>query len=239
MTEPHSPKHGILDRPEILSFVFHPRKELFDSSGGDFEEHLIPVGQDVVVGSRFYAVNSKRPTLIFFHGNGEIVADYSEMAAIYNQMGINFFPVDYRGYGKSTGTPSVSGMIADAHTVFDYAQRHLADKGFTGPLIIMGRSLASASAVELAAEYQDRIDGLIIESGFVYPLPLLQRLGLPAGMMGLSEDHKRREDQTGYATGIDYSRRSRSDHSLRGRRGVVRGIGKFAEKAVEDRRRES
>ena len=42
----------------------------------------------------------------------------------------------------------------------------------------MGRSLGSAAAVEIARHAGDGIDGLIIESGFAYTLPLLATLGL-------------------------------------------------------------
>lgn len=53
------------------------------------------------------------PTLLFFHGNGEIVEDYDDIAQIYLKLGINFLPVDYRGYGRSTGSPTVTAMMRD------------------------------------------------------------------------------------------------------------------------------
>jgi hypothetical protein len=37
-----------------------------------------------------------------------------------NQLGINFLAVDYRGYGRSTGQPTVSAMMRDCHVIFDY-----------------------------------------------------------------------------------------------------------------------
>ena len=42
----------------------------------------------------------------------------------------------------------------------------------------MGRSLGSASALELTTRHQDRIDALIIESGFAFGAPLLRLLGV-------------------------------------------------------------
>ena len=64
------------------------------------------------IGGRFYAAGATAPTLLFFHGNGEIVADYEDLGPLYARQGLNFFPVDYRGYGRSTGTPTVTAMIA-------------------------------------------------------------------------------------------------------------------------------
>jgi hypothetical protein len=119
------------------------------------------------------------PNILFFHGNGEIVSDYDDLGPLYNQMGLNFMVVDYRGYGDSTGTPTVSAMMQDCHTIFRFAEKWLGENGFTGPLLVMGRSLGSASALELAAHYPGRISGLIIESGFAFAAPLLRLLGAP------------------------------------------------------------
>ena len=52
----------------------------------------------------------------------------------------------------------------------------------------MGRSLGSASALELASSYGSRIDGLIIDSGFAYALPLLRLIGADPDQLGLSEE---------------------------------------------------
>jgi hypothetical protein len=51
----------------------------------------------------------------------------------------------------------------------------------------MGRSLGSASVLELAAAYPDRIQGLIIESGFAYAAPLLRLLGIDPEGLGFDE----------------------------------------------------
>jgi len=51
----------------------------------------------------------------------------------------------------------------------------------------MGRSLGSASAIELALHYRDRVDGLIVESGFAYSGPLLRLLGIDLGAFGFAE----------------------------------------------------
>ncbi|MGD8227634.1 MAG: alpha/beta fold hydrolase, partial [Desulfobacteraceae bacterium] len=174
------------DRPEILRMLFHPRPEWpiseGDRKGKDF---LIPVETDTVVGGRLHVSGKSRPNILFFHGNGEIVADYDDLGRLYVHKGLNFLPVDYRGYGRSTGTPTITNMMRDAHIIYDYVVGWLLDKGHMGPLIVMGRSLGSASALELAAHYDNQIDGLVIESGFAYASPLLQLLGIDMGVLGL------------------------------------------------------
>ncbi len=92
--------YSALDRPSILQFLFNPRTEWGESATpATFQEILIPVGEGVNIGSRFYRVQKSAPVILFFHGNGEIVEDYSDLASLYGRMNINFFPVDYRGYG--------------------------------------------------------------------------------------------------------------------------------------------
>jgi pimeloyl-ACP methyl ester carboxylesterase len=181
--------YSILDRPEIISFLFYPRKEGFfsqsDSSEGDI---LIPVAKDVVIGARFHSAATSAPTILFFHGNGEIVSDYDDLGPLYVKIGVNFLPVDYRGYGRSTGSPTVSSMMGDCHTIFTYVRDWLKARGHHGPLIVMGRSLGSISALELTSRYGDEIDGLIIESGLAYAIPLLRLLGIDAGHLGISEE---------------------------------------------------
>lgn len=181
--------YAALDVPEVLLRLFHPRPEsaLFNPPTS-VQEMFIPVGSGVAIGARFYAAGPSAPTILFFHGNGEIVADYEDLGPIYTQRGLNFFPVDYRGYGRSTGTPTVTAMMADCHVIFAFTQEWLRQHGFLGPLVVMGRSLGSASALELAAFYQEQFDGLIIESGFAYAGPLLNLLGVDLKGLGFKEE---------------------------------------------------
>ena len=181
--------YSTLDKPEILMRLFHPRAEWRGSEpGGGVENIMIPVEEDVVIGARFHPAQRSAPIIVFFHGNGEIVADYDDLAPLYVRMGINFLAVDYRGYGRSTGKPTVTAMMRDCHRIFDFLGDWLKTRGYGGPFIVMGRSLGSASALELAAQYGDRIDGLVIESGFAYVGPLLRLLGIPFDSLGIREE---------------------------------------------------
>ena len=180
--------YAALDRPEVLTFLFHPRQTPGPaSSGGGFQEILIPVEGDVHVGARFHMAHAKGPTILFFHGNGEIASDYDDIGPLFNRLGINFMVVDYRGYGCSGGRPTVSAMMADCHRILDFTEKWKTDHRFAGPLIVMGRSLGSASALELADASGDRIDGLIIESGFAWAGPLLRLLGVDPERIGFDE----------------------------------------------------
>jgi fermentation-respiration switch protein FrsA (DUF1100 family) len=181
--------YSYLDRPEILMSLFHPRPEWgTPDRETPAQEVLIPVEKDVVVGARFHMKEKLDPNILFFHGNGEIAADYDEMGPLYNRMNINFLPVDYRGYGRSTGKPSITAMMRDSHVIFDFSKNWLKQNGYTGPFILMGRSLGSASVLELAQHYKSEINGLIVESGFAYAGPLLQLLGVNIQALGFKEE---------------------------------------------------
>jgi len=83
--------------------------------------------------------------LLYFGGNAEDVANNIDLFA-------EAFPdrslylVNYRGYGGSGGRPSEAGLRADALAIFDHVRRERAE------IAVMGRSLGSGVAVQLAAE---------------------------------------------------------------------------------------
>jgi hypothetical protein len=179
----------VLDRPEVLEVLFHPRRQgSLVEPVPNCREIQIPVENDVSIGGRFHMSTNCVATLLFFHGNGEIAADYDELGPIYTQLGLNFLVVDYRGYGLSDGHPTVSAMLSDCHQIFDFVKKWLAQNSIHTPLVVMGRSLGSAPALELADKHADSIDGLIIESGFAYAAPLLERLGVPGGKIDIDEE---------------------------------------------------
>jgi len=177
------------DNPLLLQILFHPRPELPGFfSKNEFTDLTIPVEDGISIGGRFYSAGKDKPVILFFHGNGEIVQDYDDLAPFFIKLGVNFLPVDYRGYGRSTGRPTVSGMLEDSHKIFLFTVKWLRQNGYNGPLVVMGRSLGSASALELVAGHHDQIDGLIIESGFANALFLLKTLGIDPNSLGISSD---------------------------------------------------
>ena len=154
---------SFIDRPEILALIFYPRRSY--SSKRDTRDHFIEVEKGIRIGCRFYSRGLDYPSLLYFHGNGEIVDDYDLSAPFYNEIGINLFVADYRGYGFSDGRPTVSNMLEDSHQVFKEFNRIVEEYGSRKSLFVMGRSLGSISAIEVACHHQNAIQGLIIESG--------------------------------------------------------------------------
>lgn len=169
----------LYDHPEILYRLFYPRREIAgDSERPPIVNRFVEVGDGVSICCRFYPARIDGPNILYFHGNGETAPDYDYVAPLYTERGLNLFVADYRGYGMSGGSPTCTSMIKDAHPVLDDLGVFLQNSGFTGGLFVMGRSLGSAPAIELAYHYQEKFKGLIVESGFASARKQLARLGV-------------------------------------------------------------
>jgi pimeloyl-ACP methyl ester carboxylesterase len=183
----HAFGYAKLDRPEVLQALFHPRQEIGATGPPGVINHDITVDEGIRIGARFHLAGEGDPNILFFHGNGEIVADYDPIGPMYNEHGLSFLAVDYRGYGRSGGLPTATTMMRDAHVVFKEIRAWLKQENRTGPLLVMGRSLGSACAVDLAASHEGDISGLIVESGFALTIPLLNCLGVDTRTLGITE----------------------------------------------------
>lgn len=168
--------------------IFYPRRDPHARPPVGAEDHSFPVEPGIEIGTRFYLAEPAGPHLLFFHGNGEIAADYDEAGALYNQLGISLLVIDYRGYGRSQGSPSVVTLLPDALSVCDQTLEWLRGQQRTGPFLVMGRSLGSAPAIEIAYRRKDKIAALILDSAFAYSLPLLNLIGIPVADLGLREE---------------------------------------------------
>ncbi len=171
--------YSVLDQPSILQYVFYPRKD-FSPCPPNALDFLVPVGDGVSISCRFYLADQDRPWILYFHGNGEVVSDYDEIAPVYNQLGLNFVVADYRGYGASTGTPTLTALVHDCHVILGAVEEELSRKRLNADLWIMGRSLGSISAIELACEHQSALKGFIVDSGFPSVVRIVNHLGIPA-----------------------------------------------------------
>lgn len=174
-----------LDHPEITSRLFHVRKTLphHHTSPNTFDGTL-PIADGIALGYRYHHAPDQ-PIIVFFHGNGEIAADYDLLAPLYRAAGAALCIVDYRGYGWSSGVPLTTQLLPDALRAFERLPAALREHGVTNPQwIVKGRSLGSAPAIYLASQQPENLRGLIIESGYADAPSLFRVLGitLPAGL---------------------------------------------------------
>ena len=156
--------YALLDRLGAGARMFYPRPDHTPPPPGA-RDLFVELAPNVRVASRFFPADPAYPTILLFHGNGEVAGDYDDLAPVYHQNQINLWVADYRGYGQSDGAPSFAALVADAHRVLDQFHAELDAGGFAECRLVMGRSLGAHPATELAARRPERLRGLIVESG--------------------------------------------------------------------------
>jgi alpha-beta hydrolase superfamily lysophospholipase len=130
---------------------------------------------------------SAAPMILYFHGRSDSIASCDAIACGYTDEGLHFAAATYRGYGASEGQPSVSQMFADGEQILNHLLTWRAEGSQTGALLVMGRSLGSAAAIDLCCKRQNDFKGLIIESGFGDTIPLIVHSGIALPADGMSE----------------------------------------------------
>ncbi len=163
----------VLDHPLVSARYFFPRPCRLPAPV------MVEVG-DATLACAAFRPHPAGPTLLHFHGNGEVVADWlGGFPELVASMGANLFLAEYRGYGMSTGTPQLGRMLEDVGRVVEACGAPLAR------LVPFGRSVGSIFAIEAAARFP--VAGLVIESGIADPRERL-RLRLDPRELGLDEE---------------------------------------------------
>ncbi len=101
--------------------------------------------------------------LLYCHGNGEHVAYTADVLhQLRKQLDVAVFAFDYRGYGRSDGSPNEAGVLADGEAAHAWLQRRA--EVAPDQIAVMGRSLGGAVAVDLASKHHS--SAMILESTF-------------------------------------------------------------------------
>jgi fermentation-respiration switch protein FrsA (DUF1100 family) len=134
------------------------------------EEHSFVTSDGVRLHGWYFRANDGRaPVIVWLHGNGGNITYRAPMAAELARRGVSVFLPEWRGYGKSEGRASESGLYHDALAAYDYSRASL---GATAETIIMyGESLGGPYAAYVAVHRPVR--AVIIENSF----PSLAALG--------------------------------------------------------------
>ncbi|MBI5102364.1 MAG: alpha/beta hydrolase [Nitrospirae bacterium] len=147
------------------SMLYFPQKEIEatpKSIGLDYEEVTLRTKDDIEISAWYIPAVNARGYVLFCHGNAGNISHRLDSIKIFHDLGLGVLIFDYRGYGKSKGSPDEKGTYLDAEAAWDYLVNvlHVPPK----KLIIFGRSLGSAVASETATRKEAGL--LIMESGF-------------------------------------------------------------------------
>ncbi|OGV31252.1 MAG: hypothetical protein A2020_01355 [Lentisphaerae bacterium GWF2_45_14] len=147
-------------------FIYVPDRGLTDnpgSAGLKYEDVELTTEDGTLLHAWFVPAENPKGVILFCHGNAGNLSDRIATIKVFYELEMDVMIFDYRGYGKSEGSPSEKGTYQDARAAWNYLVRKREippDK-----IIIVGRSMGGAIAAELAAEKAPA--GVIIESAFI------------------------------------------------------------------------
>lgn len=154
-------RSGMIER----HFIYFPTRALEDDPsrwGLAFLDVFLTTSDGVRLHG-WFVPGRRDVTWLWFHGNaGNISHRLENLRLLHDELGVNVFIFDYRGYGRSEGTPSEEGTYLDAEA----ALTHLRFRPDVAQdrIVYFGSSLGAAVAVELAARHPPL--ALILESPF-------------------------------------------------------------------------
>jgi pimeloyl-ACP methyl ester carboxylesterase len=153
------PASGLLDHPVIAERYFFPRG---DPPGARLE---VDAG-DARLACALHRGAVAGPTVVHFHGNGEVAADWEQgFPGFLRGLGWDLLLAEYRGYGGSSGAPLLGKLLDDVAPI-------MAAAGPPGRVVVFGRSVGSLFALEAVARFPG-VAGLILESAIADPLERL------------------------------------------------------------------
>ncbi|MCD4795039.1 MAG: alpha/beta hydrolase [Bacteroidales bacterium] len=145
-------KNSVLNHPIISERYFFPRYE-------PFENPYFVECNGVKLACYYQNNNPESKTIVYFHGNGEVVADYLDFfPQLFDKAGYNILLFEFRGYGMSTGKPYLVDMLNDVECVIKKLNISQTN------IILYGRSVGTIYAVHAASVFPNAY-ALILESG--------------------------------------------------------------------------
>lgn len=160
----HTLSNSVRSVDEVLAlFPAKFPKGNWDPAGTVFEDCWFETSDGLRIHGWYLKHETPQAVILFAHGNaGNITHRASVAALLHKRFNASVLLFDYRGYGRSEGVPSVDGLVRDARAARDFLA--IRERIPNESIVIMGRSLGGAVAVELAAK--DGARGLVLESTF-------------------------------------------------------------------------
>ena len=144
-----------------------------------FERWTIPHEDGIteawfVVGDNVSAT-SPGPAVVYAHGNGELIDHHTQWITAYTDLGVSVLLVEYRGYGRSDGSPTQAAITND----FGWAYKQLLFRPEVDPsrIIFHGRSIGGGVACSLATRHEPA--ALILQSTFTSAKAMAAKFWFP------------------------------------------------------------
>jgi uncharacterized protein len=163
-------------------------------AGVAYEDLFFQSGDGTMLHAWYFEQPQSRYTILMSHGNTGNLSGRPALLEAILRTGASLLVYDYRGFGRSRGTPSVQGVIDDACAAHDF----LVEEKNCSPMriVLYGESIGAAISCQLSLRRPVR--GMILQSAFasitkiskhhmpimriypeaLYPQPLLDSLGV-------------------------------------------------------------
>ena len=152
------------------SLYFYPQKQLYDNPVArrfsPTDIHFKSSDGVALHGWFFRAIPEAKATILVFHGNAENLSTHVNSVLWLVQEGFNVFIFDYRGYGRSEGSPDLNGVHRDGQAALETALSLAQTK--SNRVVVLGQSIGGEIAVYTVANFprKERIAALVIDSAF-------------------------------------------------------------------------
>ena len=147
------------------SLLFHPTQLPQDYSftfKTNFKEITHKTQDGASLHGLYFTIDNPKGTLLYYHGNAGDLSKWGEVVQYFVEKDLNVVVMDYRNFGKSTGTMSETALYEDASFWYVFA-KDAAQKTNT-PLHVYGRSLGTTFATYVASK--NEVEQLILETPF-------------------------------------------------------------------------
>ena len=170
----------VLLEKRLIYFPFRTLEVTPTELGLRSEDVNLVAEDGVAIHGWFLPVEGSRFTVLVCHGNaGNISHRLDRALLMHGKLKTDVFLFDYRGYGRSQGTPDEAGTYRDGRAAYRYLVQ---DRGIAPEkLILFGESLGAAVALQVALDAPCR--GLVMESPFA-SIPEMARSVLPFWPLG-------------------------------------------------------
>lgn len=159
------------------------------------------------------------PTIVYFHGNASHIGNRAGIYSALANKGFGVLALSYRGYGKSEGTPSESGLYTDARAAIGYLTS--VQEIPISHIIIYGESLGTGVSVQMATEFD--IAGLALQAPYTSVVGRAAEIYFYVPVHLLIQDkYNSQQNRTHKIPHIIFPRRVGCDYSHRPRQGFTR-----------------
>ena len=151
---------------KLLFFPYKQHLQTPESLGLGYQNVILTTEDKINIhGWLLPAQGKMKGSLYFLHGNAENISTHIESVRWLPAKGYQVFLIDYRGFGKSEGVPSLPEVFLDINTGFQWLLQHSKNK----PVFLLGQSIGASLGIYFVAtnpDAQQYLSAVISDSAF-------------------------------------------------------------------------